>query len=65
MIIEYLALSMVTALHPFITCTGHGLLGAPGVNRTPDYGLQNRRFTTRTNGAQIYLLSSVLSSLKF
>ena len=29
------------------------LLGAPGVNRTPDYGLQNRRFTTRTNGAKL------------
>ena len=26
-------------------------LGAPGVNRTPDLGLQNRCFTTRTNGA--------------
>ena len=27
------------------------LIGAPGVNRTPDLGLQNRCFTTRTNGA--------------
>ena len=25
--------------------------GAPGVNRTPDLGLQNRCFTTITNGA--------------
>ena len=27
--------------------------GAPGVNRTPDLGLQNRCFTTRTNGAYL------------
>jgi len=27
--------------------------GAPGVNRTPDLGLQNRCFTTRTNGANL------------
>ena len=27
--------------------------GAPGVNRTPDLGLQNRCFTTRTNGAKL------------
>jgi hypothetical protein len=25
--------------------------GAPWVNRTPEFGLQNRRFTTRTNRA--------------
>ncbi len=28
--------------------------GAPGVNRTPDLGLQNRCFTTRTNGAKFF-----------
>ena len=29
------------------------IFGAPGVNRTPDLGLQNRCFTTRTNGAEL------------
>ena len=27
------------------------ITGAPWVNRTPEFGLQNRRFTTRTNRA--------------
>ena len=30
------------------------IFGAPGVNRTPDLGLQNRCFTTRTNGANFW-----------
>jgi len=40
--------------------------GAPGVNRTPDLGLQNRCFTTRTNGAVTYLFldSNVLIRLR-
>lgn len=30
------------------------ILGALGVNRTPDLGLQNRCFTTRTNRAKFF-----------
>ena len=32
----------------------HPHIGALGVNRTPDLGLQNRCFTTRTNRAINY-----------